>query len=187
MSFGKINCFIDIQDKVTAKDSASFSTPSYNTVASVRAYREKRHGSERWANMAAFSTASALFRFRKIPTLDVTTKQDHCSTYNPILLNSQTNKALRDLENYKTILPLSCKLHETSCFATCFTQQFFIVSHSQRANDISKVAYRIITNAIFAEQLGQPDISAKYLIGKDKICCYTESNDKKADSYLLEN
>ena len=119
--------------------------------------------------------------------LDVTTKQDHCSAYNPILLNSQTNKALRDLENYKTILPLSCKLHETSCFATCFTQQFFIVSHSQRANDISKVAYRIITNAIFAEQLGQPDISAKYLIGKDKICCYTESNDKKADSYLLEN
>ena len=79
---------------------------------------------------------------------------------------------------------LLCK---TSCEATCFTQQFFTVSHSQQADDISKVAYRIITNAIFAEQLAQPDISARYLIGKDKICCYTESNDKKADSYLLEN
>jgi SAM-dependent methyltransferase len=81
--------------------------------------------------------------------LDVTTKQDHCNTYNPILLNSQANKALRDLENYKTILPLSCSLHETSCFATCFTQQFFFFFYSQRANDISQVAYRIITNAIF--------------------------------------
>lgn len=119
--------------------------------------------------------------------LDVTTKQEHNNTYNPILMNCQANKALRDLENYKTLLPLSCCLHETSCRATCFTQQHFIVSHSQRANDISKVAYRIITNITFAELLGQPDVFAKYMIGKDKICCYTESNNKKADSYLLEN
>jgi len=117
--------------------------------------------------------------------LDVTTKQEH-NTYNPILMNSQANKALRELENYKTLLPLSCNLHETSCAATCFIQQHFMVSHSRRANDISKVVYRIITNSNFAEQLGQPDVTAKYLIGKDKICCYTESNNKKADSYLLE-
>lgn len=119
--------------------------------------------------------------------LDVTTKQDHCNTYNPILMNSQTNKALRELENYKTILPLSCRLHETSCKATCFTQQHFFVSHSKWAKDISKVTYRIITNINFAEQLGQPDVTAKYLIGEDKFCCYTDSNDRKADSYLLEN
>lgn len=118
--------------------------------------------------------------------LDVTTKQNHCNTYNPILLNSQSNNALRDLENYKTILPLSCNLHETNCEATCFTQQFFFVSHSKRVNDISKVAYRILTNAIFAQQLGKPNVLAKYLIGKDKICCYTATNNKIVDSYLLE-
>ncbi len=43
-------------------------------LASVRAYREGRHGSERWANLAAFSEATDLFRFRRIPGLTVTTE-----------------------------------------------------------------------------------------------------------------
>ena len=46
---------------------------SPHTLASVRAYREGRHGSERWANMAAFSEATDLFRFRVIPGVFVTT------------------------------------------------------------------------------------------------------------------
>lgn len=118
--------------------------------------------------------------------LDVTTKQEHCNTYNPILMNDQIKTALKDLKKYKTLLPLSCSLHESNCNAICFTQQQFIVSHSKRTNDISKVAYRVITSIDFADQLSTPDISAKYLIGKGKTCCYTESNIKKADSYLLE-
>ncbi len=43
-------------------------------LASVRVYREGRHGSERWANLAAFSEATDLFRFRRIPGLTVTTE-----------------------------------------------------------------------------------------------------------------
>ena len=42
-------------------------------VASLRAYREGRHGSEKWANRAAFSEATDLFRFRCIPSFTVTT------------------------------------------------------------------------------------------------------------------
>ena len=34
---------------------------------------EARHGSERWANRAAFSEATDLFRFRVIPGVSVTT------------------------------------------------------------------------------------------------------------------
>ena len=119
--------------------------------------------------------------------LDVTTKQEHNNTYNPILMNDQINKALQELGKYKTLLPFSCNLYETSCNATCFTQQQFAVSHSKRANDISKVAYRIIADSNFVALLGKPDVTAKYFIGKDKICCYTESNGKNVDSYLLEN
>lgn len=44
-------------------------------IASVRVYREGRHGSQRWASLAAFSEATDLFRFRCIPGLTVTT--DH--------------------------------------------------------------------------------------------------------------
>lgn len=67
MSFGKMNTFIDITEKQTIKDSEGFATEAKTVLVSVRAYREGRHGSEKWANMAAFSEATDLFRFRVIP------------------------------------------------------------------------------------------------------------------------
>jgi head-tail adaptor len=73
MSFGKMNTFIDIIEKTTTKDSNGFSTEMDNILASVRAYREGRHGSEKWANRATFSEATDLFRFRCIPGITVTT------------------------------------------------------------------------------------------------------------------
>jgi hypothetical protein len=35
-------------------------------------YFEPKNATEKWANRAAFSTAAALFRFRKIPALTIT-------------------------------------------------------------------------------------------------------------------
>ena len=72
MSFGKMNTFIDIINTVPIKDEEGFAKKGDNILASVRAYKEDRHGSERWTNMASFSTASSLFRFRKISGLKVT-------------------------------------------------------------------------------------------------------------------
>ena len=73
MSFGKMNTFIDIIEKVTINDSEGFSTEIDNIVATIRAYREGRHGTEMWANRATFSEATDLFRFRCIPGVTVTT------------------------------------------------------------------------------------------------------------------
>lgn len=73
MSFGKMSAFIDIVQKQRQQDAEGFATEIEVTLASVRAYREGRHGTERWANRAAFSDATDLFRFRSIPSLDVTT------------------------------------------------------------------------------------------------------------------
>lgn len=73
MSFGKMNTIITIVAKQHTTDDEGFKTESDVTVAEVRAYREGRHGSEKWANMAAFTTATDLFRFRAIPNLTVTT------------------------------------------------------------------------------------------------------------------
>ena len=73
MSFGKMNTFIDIIQKVTVKDSEGFSSEADMIIASVRAYRERRHGTEKWANRATFSVATDLFRFRCIPGVTVTT------------------------------------------------------------------------------------------------------------------
>ena len=73
MSFGKMNTLIDIVEKVTTKDAEGFRTEVDNIVASVRAYREGRHGNEKWANRAQFSEATDLFCFRRIPNVAVTT------------------------------------------------------------------------------------------------------------------
>ena len=73
MSFGRMDTFIDIMEQRKVLDSDGFSSMQDVTVASVRAYREGRHGSEKSANMAAFSEATDLFRFRTIPGLTVTT------------------------------------------------------------------------------------------------------------------
>ncbi|MCL1857697.1 MAG: head-tail adaptor protein [Oscillospiraceae bacterium] len=73
MSLGKMNTFIDIVSTAPTKDTEGFVTNGDNILASVRAYMEERRGNEKWANMAAFSTATALFRFRKIPGLTIDT------------------------------------------------------------------------------------------------------------------
>ena len=73
MSYGKMNTFIDIIEKVTMKDHEGFKTEVDNIIASVKAYREGRHGNEKWANRASFSEATDLFRFRRIPGVTITT------------------------------------------------------------------------------------------------------------------
>lgn len=74
MSFGKMNSFIDIISIENIIDEEGFSEKVENVVASVRAYKEDRHGTQKWANMAAFSEATTLFRFRKILDVNITTK-----------------------------------------------------------------------------------------------------------------
>lgn len=73
MGFGKMDTFIDIVRVKRDTDSEGFKKDTEEILASVRAYREGRHGSEKWANRAAFSSATDLFRFRVIPGLKVTT------------------------------------------------------------------------------------------------------------------
>lgn len=69
-----MSSFIDIISIETILDDEGFSEKKETVLASVRAYKEDRHGTRMWVNMAAFSEATVLFRFRKIPNVEVTTK-----------------------------------------------------------------------------------------------------------------
>ena len=71
MSFGNMNRTAEIIAEQTDIDSEGFAAKTEATLAVVRVYREGRHGSYRWANLAAFSDATDLFRFRTIPDLSV--------------------------------------------------------------------------------------------------------------------
>lgn len=58
----------------TETDTEGFSSKCVAVIADLRVFVEGRHGSEKWANLAAFSEATELFRFRRIPSVEVTTK-----------------------------------------------------------------------------------------------------------------
>jgi head-tail adaptor len=73
MSFGKMSTHISIAEEIVTKDVEGFATKTCNVLASIHAYREGRHGSQKWVNRAAFSEATDLFRFRVIHGLNVTT------------------------------------------------------------------------------------------------------------------
>lgn len=93
--------------------------------------------------------------------LDVTTKVG--ITYNPILINIQVNRAIKELTNYKTLLPITCGEFEIECIEQCFTQRTFNISHSLKLNDKSKVAYRIISNSNFVKQITSFESSCTYI------------------------
>ena len=63
---------VSIAEVIITKDAEGFATKTDNVLKSIRAYREGRHGSQKWVNRAAFSEATDLFRFRVIPGLNVT-------------------------------------------------------------------------------------------------------------------
>ena len=74
MSFGKMSTHIFIALEMVTKDAEGFSTKTDSILAPIHAYREGRHGSQKWVNRAAFSEATDLFRFRVKPGLKVTTE-----------------------------------------------------------------------------------------------------------------
>lgn len=84
--------------------------------------------------------------------LDVTTKDEKSSRFYPEILNEQVNKfVIGHCRDFSTLLPISCALHP-NCINSCFTQRKFYISHSQKQNDISKVAYRIIARNTLCEK-----------------------------------
>ena len=68
-----MHTYINFFLKQQVTDEEGFKSETEVWLKSVRAYREGRHGSERWANRAAFTDATDLFRFRAAPDFRPTT------------------------------------------------------------------------------------------------------------------
>ena len=74
MGLGLMNKKASIVTITRNVDFEGFSFENIEVLREVRVFVEGRHGSERWANLAAFSEATDLFKLRKIPDLNITTK-----------------------------------------------------------------------------------------------------------------
>lgn len=70
MSIGQMNRRAEIRRITTYQDDDGFKVKRDELVAKVRCYREGRHGSYRWANLAAFSDATEMFRWRCVPGVE---------------------------------------------------------------------------------------------------------------------
>ncbi len=75
MSLGLMNKKALLCKKTNIIDSEGFFRADIKTLAKIRVFVEEKHGSERWANLAAFSEATHIFKFRTIPGVEVTTKE----------------------------------------------------------------------------------------------------------------
>lgn len=73
MSFGMMQTFVEIYSTNSVKDEEGFVTKEEVLLLKTRAYKENRNGNEAWKNRASFTTATALFRFRKPPDIDIST------------------------------------------------------------------------------------------------------------------
>lgn len=100
--------------------------------------------------------------------LDVTTKDEKQKYFYPQLMNHELNKYISEHRDYSTLLPLSCGCN-SNCTEYCFMQQTFMVSHSHKANDESRVCYRIIVPKQFCEKvLNSFPVNADYVIHSQK-------------------
>ena len=75
MALGKMDAFIDIVAVTAAKDDEGFATTAETVLASVRAYKETHQMRVVGSRDAGgtFTAATTLFRFRAIPSLNITT------------------------------------------------------------------------------------------------------------------
>ena len=95
MSVGLMNKRAKLIRATSIIDSEGFTSHVVETIAEIRVYVEGRHGSEQWANLAAFSEATDLFRFRKIPKIKVTTElflEYNDETYNILSVENVKGK-----------------------------------------------------------------------------------------------
>ena len=69
----KLSRTIEIRMDFFILDADGFSVKENRLIRRVKAYREGRHGSSMWSNLAAFSGATDLFIIRSIPGITITT------------------------------------------------------------------------------------------------------------------
>lgn len=120
--------------------------------------------------------------------IDVTAKIKEWD-YLPIILNKQTNKFITNYkEDYKTLIPTSCSVHEINCNHNCFSNQLFSVTHSNKQNDLSKITYRVIGKVDFIENI-LSNIKVADIVGQTEngynYCQYTTDN-LKENAFVLK-
>lgn len=84
---------------------------------------------------------------------DVTVKNTSMGRFLPEVMTAELNEFVREDETYTTLLPIPCHENSLRCEKGCFMQEKIQVSHSHKSNDLTKIAYRIISKRALADKL----------------------------------
>lgn len=134
--------------------------------------------------------AHKLSEYGVMVILDVTIKNETIGTYYPIYLNNGIHEFINENQDFKSLIPLSCNLHEDECTIHCFTQRVFKVTHSHKSNDISKVSYRVIARKTLIEIINPINIGKRMIIQEKinkKSYCPLTSGETTINAFNLNN
>lgn len=147
---------IYIESEREIQDVIKISNVQYHFIMSFKAINEfVQHGTfnERNPYELIASSFSPLLNDNGVFIIsDVTTKVCNETLYYPQIMNNGINKFLKNSLQYKSIVPNACYHFENRC-SGCYMQDIFYVSHRKKNNDRSKIAYRIICNKSFAQEV----------------------------------
>lgn len=154
---------IFVSSEQELSDLVNLTNVQYHFIISFKALNEFiQHGT--FANKNVYSLISSYF----LPLLsdvgvlilsDVATKLNNSELFYPQILNAGINSFINSCNNeFKTLYPYPCYFYEKTCNG-CYMQDIFTVSHSRKRNDVSKVAYRIISRKSFADTIITSDVN----------------------------
>jgi len=93
--------------------------------------------------------------------IDITTQLNE-EEYFPKILNAQINELERDDDQLKTLIPLSCNTYGKKCDGGCFFGRIISLSHSHNANELTKIACRVVGNSEFISPLLRSNEAVTY-------------------------
>lgn len=126
--------------------------------------------------------------------LDVTSRIVEIN-YLPILLNSQVSRFIKESPMYRMFSPKSCYFHGDQCECQCFYQHTFLITHKFKTNDQSRVAYKIVGNKKFVDDLSKDFKKSKFIVNWKHFenedssrcyCPYSVSEVEISDSYKID-
>lgn len=155
-----IQCLF-VETKQHIQDVVNFSNVPYHFILSFKAINEfvqkNTFGEKNPYELIALYFSPLLANNGILIITDVTSMANNGSYY-PQIMNSGLNRFLKENKDYKTIIPNACYFHEQKCFG-CYMQDTFLVTHSRKVRDITKIIYRILCKEKFALDImiGKPE------------------------------
>ena len=146
---------IYIESEQELKDIVNLSNVQYHFIMSFKAINEfiqhKTFNTNAYELIASY-LMPLLSPYGVFIISDVATQLKDSKLFYPQMMNAGLNQFIKRTSLYRSIIPTSCYIHESTCTG-CYMQDTFYITHRNKCRDKSKVAYRVLCKSDFATEL----------------------------------